>query len=109
MSEKTINAKSAALLALEAKMIASGREVYSLEHYIPEVFSYIENVLSSETPERLLNRTELETFHALIRAYTGVERRTLADRRKQPNASDLENRRNDNRRWQGEAGPLSDA
>jgi len=104
MPDKTITAKSTTLLALEAKIIASGREVYNLENYIPEMFSHIEQMLSSEKPERLLDRTELETFHALIHAYTGIERREDNDRRKESNPATTKDRR-----WHGEISSVTDA
>ena len=66
MSDKKINQKTSALLALEAKMIEKDQEVYNLEAYIPDMFTQIEEVLAAEKPERLLDQTELKTFQTLL-------------------------------------------
>jgi hypothetical protein len=100
MSEKKINQKTSALLALEAKMIEKDQEVYNLETYIPDMFTEIEEVLASEKPERLLDQVELKTFQTLIHDHTGGERRTSLDRRTVEKTSG-ENRRESDRRWQG--------
>jgi len=100
-SSKEINKKTAALLALEAKMIERDQEVYNLENYIPEMFSQIEEVLAAERPERLLDKTELETFQTLIMEHTGGERRKGIDRRTNKTGLSEKNRRSNDRRWAG--------
>jgi len=102
MKKTAINEKTTALLALEAKMIEKNTEVYNLENYIPEMFSQIEEVLSSDRPERLLDSAELKTFQTLIYEHTGGERRQGEDRRKMESEAIDPNRRNDDRRWYGE-------
>ena len=102
-SDEEINKKTAALLALEAKMIEKKQEVYSLENYIPEMFSQIEKVLETERPERLLDKTELETFQTLIMEHTGGERRKGRDRRIKNAEASSKNRRKKDRRWNGVA------
>jgi len=106
-NDKDINKKTAALLALEAKMIERKQEVYSLENYIPEMFSQIEKVLDTERPERLLDETELETFQTLIMEHTGGERRKGRDRREKKDGNPEKDRRAKDRRWQGK--PESEA
>ncbi len=108
MSEKKINKKTSALLALEAKMIEKEQEIYSLETYIPDMFSEIEEVLATEQPERLLDEVELKTFQTLIHEHTGGERRKNRDRRSDDNQASKENRRNSDRRWLGKPRNSSD-
>ncbi len=101
MSDKKINQKTSALLALEAKMIEKDQEVYNLETYIPDMFSEIEEVLATDRPERLLDQVELTTFQTLIHEHTGGERRKNPDRRMKSGKIPGENRRASDRRWQG--------
>ncbi|MFQ5597974.1 MAG: hypothetical protein ACE5GK_07980 [Nitrospiria bacterium] len=101
MRNQLINHKTTALLALEAKMIEKNTEVYNLENYIPEMFSEIESILSSEKPERLLDSIELKTFHSLIHEHTGGERRKRRDRRIDTQADFNNDRRTGDRRWYG--------
>jgi len=101
MSDKKINQKTSALLALEAKMIEKDQEVYNLETYIPDMFSEIEEVLASEKPERLLDQVELKTFQTLIHEHTGGERRKNPDRRGGEEGTANKNRRASDRRWEG--------
>ncbi len=101
MSDKKINQKTSALLALEAKMIEKDQEVYNLEAYIPDMFTQIEEVLAAEKPERLLDQTELKTFQTLIHEHTGGERRKSRDRRTDTDLDPKTNRRENSRRWQG--------
>ncbi|MEC4677777.1 MAG: hypothetical protein VST69_03370 [Nitrospirota bacterium] len=101
MSDKKINQKTSALLALEAKMIEKDQEVYNLEAYIPDMFTEIEEVLAAEQPERLLDQVELKTFQTLIHEHTGGERRKSRDRRTDEDTGTATNRRASNRRWQG--------
>ncbi len=101
MSEKKIDKKTSALLALEAKMIEKDQEIYSLENYIPDMFTEIEEVLATEQPERLLDEIELKTFQTLIYEHTGGERRKNRDRRTPTETSPEENRRDSDRRWEG--------
>ncbi|NOY84632.1 MAG: hypothetical protein GXO96_07405 [Nitrospirae bacterium] len=101
MSDKKINQKTSALLALEAKMIEKDQEVYNLEAYIPDMFTEIEEVLAAEQPERLLDQVELKTFQTLIHEHTGGERRKSRDRRTDADTSPTTNRRASDRRWQG--------
>ncbi len=101
MENKNISPKTTALLALEAKMIEKETEVYNLENYIPEIFSQIEAVLTSDQPERLLDSTELMTFQTLLYDHTGGERRLRKDRRKIRQGTTVKNRRLEDRRWYG--------
>ncbi len=102
MDKKAINEKTTALLALEAKMIEKNTDVYNLENYIPEMFSQIEEVISSDHPERLLDSTELKTFQTLIYEHTGGERRQGDERRKiSSEEAAAQNRRSGDRRWYG--------
>ncbi|MFQ5587985.1 MAG: hypothetical protein ACE5F7_04020 [Nitrospiria bacterium] len=101
MLGKKIDKKTSALLALEAKMIEKDQEIYSLENYIPDMFSEIEEVLASEKPERLLDEVELKTFQTLIHEHTGGDRRKNPDRRASTNTSPEKDRRNSDRRWSG--------
>lgn len=101
MSDKKIDKKTSALLALEAKMIEKDQEVYNLETYIPDMFSEIEEVLATEQPERLLDQVELKTFQTLIQSHTGGERRKNSDRRATTKAPTEKNRRDSDRRWEG--------
>lgn len=100
MSKTKLDQKTSALLALEAKMIEKNQEVYSLETYIPDLFSEIEEVIGTEKPERLLDEVELKTFQTLIQDHTGGERRDQTDRRTE-NVPPSENRRGTDRRWLG--------
>ncbi len=100
MAKKKLDQKTSALLALEAKMIEKDQEVYSLETYIPDLFSEIEEVIATEKPERLLDETELKTFQTLIHEHTGGERRENSDRRTKDDQNP-ENRRDSERRWMG--------
>ncbi len=102
MSDRKINQKTSALLALEAKMIEKDQEVYNLEAYIPDMFTEIEEVLAAEKPERLLDQVELKTFQNLIHEHTGGERRKSRDRRTDADTNSETNRRESDRRWQGE-------
>ena len=107
MSKKKLDQKTSALLALEAKMIEKDQEVYSLETYIPDLFSDIEEVIATENPERLLDEVELKTFQTLIHEHTGGERRENTDRRTK-NDSFSENRRDLARRWMGKPRQISE-
>jgi len=105
---KNISKKTAALLALEAKMIEKDRDIYTLENYIPEVFSEIEEVLAADKPERLLDEVELKTFQNLVFERTGGDRREGSDRREKTDKTPQKNRRDNDRRWKGSPRPESE-